>query len=523
MMMPRAVNLSVTIDGTVISVYVNGQLKETKTVKYTLPESTENFAIGGDWRPNNSQYFKGTIYSVNLFSDVRTAEEIKADMLSVSNNAQDLAYSSYMTDEGAISGFNGQKFSKNIAGLGECNLKAAPKTFEAIINLPKSMNSRNVILGNNFTELDSGITSFEIYTGGRPRLYSKVGGVETDCVFSTDVRSNAPVHIAVTVENTTAELYVNGELVETKTLDKAIKTATESLMIGGDKAFGNTGYFKGIIYGINLFSDVRTAEEIKADMFSIVGADDLILSEYFLKETAEEITLRDTHKNSVRVIDKKADKENNGLIHTECEMCGKILSIQETTLEFNTALRYDYKRDDNYLQKDRYAIPNGSISKTPQTYEFLVQLPKSILNRAGILLGNYTDTKANLLNIEIYTNGKPRVYYKVKGTVYNYYFKTDIRSDELTHVAFTMDGSIINLYVDGVLKETVDMGTPISYCHTEMFIGGDGRATGDQIFKGKIYAVNIFEDIRTDEEIKQDVLWVASNADGLLYQKSFGN
>ena len=125
----------------------------------------------------------------------------------------------------------------------------------------------------------------------------------------------------------------------------------------------------------------------------------------------------------------------------------------------------------------------------------------------------------------IYTSNKSTVmiYGKVKGTVYNYYFKTDIRSDELTHVAFTMDGSIINLYVDGVLKETVDMGTPISYCHTEMFIGGDGRATGDQIFKGKIYAVNIFEDIRTDEEIKQDVLWVASNADGLLYQKSFGN
>ena len=81
---------------------------------------------------------------------------------------------------------------------------------------------------------------------------------------------------------------------------------------------------------------------------------------------------------------------------------------------------------------------------------------------------------------------------------------------------------MVNLYVNGELKETVDMGSPMTDKQNNMFIGGDSRDTTDQLFKGKIYTVNLFSDIRTEEELKEDALWVASDTDGLMYSKSFG-
>ena len=66
------------------------------------------------------------------------------------------------------------------------------------------------------------------------------------------------------------------------------------------------------------------------------------------------------------------------------------------------------------------------------------------------------------------------------------------------------------------------MGSPMTDKQNNMFIGGDGRDTTDQLVKGKIYTVNLFSDIRTEEELKEDALWVASDTDGLMYSKSFG-
>lgn len=52
-------------------------------------------------------------------------------------------------------------------------------------------------------------------------------------------------------------------------------------------------------------------------------------------------------------------------------------------------------------------------------------------------------------------------------------------------------------------------------------MGGDNRDANAQYFKGNIIAVNIFDRIRTDEEIVLDSYIVPSDTEGLIYQKSF--
>lgn len=43
-------------------------------------KTTKAYTIGGDGRDGNTEYFKGNLRSVAVYSDIRTAEEIAADV-----------------------------------------------------------------------------------------------------------------------------------------------------------------------------------------------------------------------------------------------------------------------------------------------------------------------------------------------------------------------------------------------------------------------------------------------------------
>ena len=70
---------SITVDNGMATLYVNGNLIQTKALKMDMPQTASDFNLGGDNRDGNPFYFKGSIYSVNLFDDVRTAQEIMMD------------------------------------------------------------------------------------------------------------------------------------------------------------------------------------------------------------------------------------------------------------------------------------------------------------------------------------------------------------------------------------------------------------------------------------------------------------
>ena len=60
--------------------YVDGELKQTIARGGTyLTAPTDSMVIGGDLRDGNTQYFKGKIQSVSMYSDVRTAADIASD------------------------------------------------------------------------------------------------------------------------------------------------------------------------------------------------------------------------------------------------------------------------------------------------------------------------------------------------------------------------------------------------------------------------------------------------------------
>ncbi len=93
------VHLSITIDpdSKTLSCYINGELCQTINAKTDnlSYEQKYKMIVGGEYRCGNMDYFPGTIYSVSLWGDVRTATEIASDYSGSVNTTDTKLYASY--------------------------------------------------------------------------------------------------------------------------------------------------------------------------------------------------------------------------------------------------------------------------------------------------------------------------------------------------------------------------------------------------------------------------------------------
>ena len=194
---------------------------------------------------------------------------------------------------------NGATFSITDQLCAEKTLDAAPLTFEATVKLDKDLEGRGGVICGNYVDLgyynySLVYVSFEVAENGQPRLYWKLsnksneGTVQSVVIPGVDLRQDEWVHVAMTFDTDYDEIscYINGELVyvaEDCTLTP--KVPTQALKIGGDyrgtggysskdtntKGY-NEQYFKGEIANVSIWSDTRTAADIKAD-FDALKAD----------------------------------------------------------------------------------------------------------------------------------------------------------------------------------------------------------------------------------------------------------
>ncbi len=520
-------HVAVTVGEASAALYVDGVLTETVSLTNAYPYAVDGFRIGGDNRYVNAAYFKGTIYTVSMFSDVRTAEEIRGDMLFVPSDADALLLSECFAviNEQKFSDEDGKTFSAAELMSIDKPLAGIPYTMEATVKVPTSMDSRvGVVLGNYRNGASDGFT-LEIFTFGRVRLFYVKDGQKYDYVFSTDIRSDSPTAIAVTIDGTLATLYVNGAAKETKQLATDFVVGSEDVCIGGDNRSGNAQYFKGKIYSVYLFDVVRTVKEIRQDAIAVSeDTGSLLYSVCFEAKECESNVGDGKHVESDWITDYAATETHKGIKHKECIFCGCVFVVSEIRRDITQRV-VDYTNADGLTfnaSEEPHDI-SDTLSSAPKTFEVTMQLPTSYYARAGVLVGNNDGVGSDLLNLEIYTNGCPRLWYKVSGGSYACQFTTDVRSDDMQHLAITIDGLTVSLYVNGVFAESVMLQKAIPSVTDNYCIGGDHRANNPQYFKGTIYAVHLFDDVRTAEEIARDAIMVTSDAEGLLYSQYFAD
>ena len=284
-------------------------------------------------------------------------------------------------------------------------------------------------------------------------------------------------------------LYIDGEYKETvyatskKFVPGWFSTSTP-LCIGGDKRDNNPYSFMGAIKNVTLYSDVRTAEEIKTSYQattyseSFDASDDALLVAYDLT----------------------------------ADMFYDDLSQNGNNLRFISPEGKSFTAEENQLYLDK------PLTETPRTYEAVIYAPTEAgSERTGVILGNYDWTSSGelrCLNFEIFDNGAPSLYIKDSTGVSKPRFKSSsskVIREGWVHLVIVDDGTKYYCYIDGELTETIthkaasgvdsyEYDISSVQADTTLSIAQDTRP--EKLFKGKIKYIAYYSEPLTAEEIK---------------------
>ena len=147
------------------------------------------------------------------------------------------------------------------------------------------------------------------------------------------------------------------------------------------------------------------------------------------------------------------------------------------------------------------------LPETPYTISAWINLSTSVTAEGGVIIGNYSGSYANCLNIEISKNGNPRLYHRNANNVFDslIFNNVDIRSNtQWVHLVFTISGNRVSCYVNGVLKQTLTAANTIQLESTnaDFIIGGDFRSGNSRSFKGRILELDLYSGILSAEKIQ---------------------
>ena len=383
------------------SCYVNGVLKETIQVPVSskTPNAYKDYEftpsltarVGGDYRVGNAQYFKGTIKSMEHYSDIKSADFIAAQYNRViaaatDNNQSTLLASNDKNDATLLASYdftqNDEKYKLDLSangynlagiegfGLDDLNgttfadstdryeivkkLSAAPQTFEAQIYIPKdpSLVRPGVIL-----------SSYDDRTGGDsfPNISFELSGSKTS--INLRLRYSSPndstkgyaaidsscniynylgcwIHVAAVHTSSKVLFYVNGTEVGSKDLTTTTTVYHNDinnhvLCLGGDYRNKNAQNFKYHIRNVAVYKDVRTANEIIADARGFINYSDAnLLLHYDLSNVTNKNDIVDASGNGY-------DIEKHGNTSTDhyddnnhwkvCSSCGETIDSEKHT------------------------------------------------------------------------------------------------------------------------------------------------------------------------------------------------
>ena len=336
--------------------YINGELKGTITKgPISIPDSVydREFYLGRDTRSSNNSPlpFRGLVKSLAVYSDTRTEEEIRADMLAFDKESDNVLAIYELAEETGRSDISGNCY--HICYVGETkpedtsepsnpsdpDTPSAPAvpdeisglefsgsdyaivqngipldtryiTLEAFIQLSPSVSSRGGVILGNYKDNSNHYFNFEIYDHGIPRVSGTLPNnlsARYDYQFDlVDVRDNKPVHLAITVDTQTgvASCYLNGVWKQSITQQSFTFPSTLNdlrLVLGNDLRPNDKKPFLGTIGSVAVFDDIRTAEEIAADCISVDTESDNLLLCYDLSGATKGEDISDLSGNGYNI------------------------------------------------------------------------------------------------------------------------------------------------------------------------------------------------------------------------------
>ena len=385
-------------------------------------------------------------------------------------------------------------------------IPGSPDTIEVWVKVPKEVSKDRTHIFGDYNYQDNGKDSFslEIYNYGQAirfywdGQYVYQGGYR----FNTDTWT----HIAIVrnKDNGTFSIYINGELyVVTEKTGAALDATVNPIGIGGDWRAAPC-FFEGWIADLRFWSDSRTQEQIKEDMYTTLTGDEAgLLANWKLDEGADATEFADCGPNA---------------IHAKLESWSSGDQPDIGDIEFTTDHLVGHKFDG-----ESYFATNTPVGDVVNSVEFWMQVPADVEADRMHVFGDwmYKGSDAEHISVDIYADGEAfrlawNGTYVMQGGV-------SVKSGQWVHVAVSRntETGYIYLYINGeMVMRTYQVSDAITAINP-IAIGSDWRA-GAHYFKGTVADLRFWSDTRTQQEIVDNMShYLSGNEEGLLANWKF--
>lgn len=222
---------------------------------------------------------------------------------------------------------------------------------------------------------------------------------------------------------------------------------------------------------------------------------------------------------------------NQIIVIRETEQTGNVVYTSIGS-KFSKGTIKDEGQGISFSSDDRLQMTE-KFDKLPITVSAEIKLDpiKNNTKSYGLLLSN-NDLWNLSLGYEINKNGNPQAVF---GTLYEskglkhfkeyacVFDKVNVATGKKLDISFVTDveNAKITCYIDGVAKQTVSVNSAVSLSDDRIsvhpyVVGGDHLGSNYNYFRGTMYELSVWSDVRTPEEITQDIAKVKALDDEAL-------
>jgi hypothetical protein len=294
------------------------------------------------------------------------------------------------------------------------------------------------------------------------------------------VSQNVWYHVAVTINGSTLNMYVNGKLyVTTSLIDAYALTGTEVLTLATD--YGNTVYANIKLDEVRVWSTERTEAEIKANMYKELAGSEAGLLSYYKMSNGSGAVLSDNQisgtyggvlSGGYTWVASGAFADNRNALDFDGSNdyvdCGNSASVQRNGTQPLTVEAWVKPAGGAWVAVVSKLV--HTASNEGYSLEILNQ------NKVSLILGN------NSSDWNLVTSN------------------TALTPGAWSHIAATYDGSTVKVYVNGLLDKSSTWTNGITDSGTNLLLGS---RSGTTFYSGQMDEVRVWTVARTEAEIRE--------------------
>ncbi len=431
-----------------VNIYLDGKNVYTEVSSVISASSPSSPSYIGAGNSGNRILSNGKVDEVRYWGDVRSESEIKTYMYKelAGNESNLVAYykmsdgsGTTLTDNLSFGGTNGTITNatwqtsgafagpkrtldfdggNNYAHASGVDLSGSAITVEAWI-YPRSFNGASDANISDLIKDSAENVVFRIGDGGiennRLQFVLDFGSGQVKLQANTLLSTNQWYHVAGVYDGSSMQLYINGVLDNSSNQTGTITSGNGTLLLSGN---GNERLFDGNIEEARIWSDARTAAEIRENMTQTLTGSESGLFTYYRFDEADGTTLYDRtsngHNATLANMDGSSDWVSSSAFNTW-------IGAESTTWSAGANWSYN-SAPGSSSNIGIYSYTGGNnvtVSGSPTVNNFVFGSSSSLTLSSGITVNGYLFVESDLdLNGQTVTLGSSALLVEETGRVY---------------------------------------------------------------------------------------------------------